>query len=64
MPSWHATTRSGRICHNRRKINLSQAFAGQIVGIKQVSDEIWLVSFMQYDLGYFDRETCRLEPNR
>jgi len=23
---------------------------------------IWLVSFMQYDLGYFDDETCRLEP--
>lgn len=23
---------------------------------------IWLVSFMDYDLGYFDDETCRLEP--
>ena len=23
---------------------------------------IWLVTFMQYDLGYFDDETCRLEP--
>ena len=21
-----------------------------------------LVTFMQYDLGYFDDETCRLEP--
>jgi len=30
--------------------------------VKQVSDKIWLVSFMQYDLGYFDHETCRLEP--
>ena len=45
----------------RRKINLSTVFAGQSVGIKQVSDEIWLVSFMDYDLGYFDDETCRLE---
>jgi hypothetical protein len=27
-----------------------------------VSEEIWLVSFMNYDLGYFDHETCRLEP--
>jgi putative transposase len=26
------------------------------------SDRIWLVSFMDYDLGYFDDETCRLEP--
>ena len=55
-------TTCGRICFNRRKINLSVVFAGQSVGIKQVSDEIWLVSFMDYDLGYFDQETCRLEP--
>jgi putative transposase len=32
------------------------------VGIKQVDDKIWLVSFMRYDLGYFDHEGCRLEP--
>jgi hypothetical protein len=25
-------------------------------------EHIWLVTFMQYDLGYFDDETCRLEP--
>jgi hypothetical protein len=25
-------------------------------------DRAWLVTFMQYDLGYFDDETCRLEP--
>ena len=23
---------------------------------------IWLVTFMRYDLGYLDNETCRLEP--
>jgi putative transposase len=55
-------TTCGRICFNRQKINLSQVFAGQNVGIKQVDDRIWLVSFMEYDLGYFDDETCRLEP--
>jgi putative transposase len=60
---WTATvTRCGRICWNRRKINLSVVFAGQNVGVKQVSDRVWLVSFMDYDLGYFDDETCRLEP--
>ncbi len=60
---WTATvTTCGRICYKRRKINLSTVFAGQKVGVKQVSDRIWLVSFMQYDLGYFDHETCRLEP--
>jgi putative transposase len=55
-------TTCGRICFNRQKINLSTVFAGQKVGIKQVSEQIWLVSFMDYDLGYFDDETCRLEP--
>jgi putative transposase len=55
-------TQCGRICMDRRKINLSYVFAGQNVGVKQVSERIWLVSFMQYDLGYFDDETCRLEP--
>ena len=37
-------------------------FAGQNVGIKEVSDKIWLVTFMKYDLGFFDHETGRLEP--
>jgi putative transposase len=55
-------TTCGRICFNRQKINLSQVFAGQTVGIKQTDERIWLVSFMDDDLGYFDDETCRLEP--
>lgn len=55
-------TACGRICMNRRKINFSQVFAGQTVGVKQVEDNIWLVSFMDYDLGYFDEETNRVEP--
>ena len=45
-----------------KKINFSQVFAGQAVGIKEVHDDIWLVSFMDYDLGYFDLETRVLEP--
>jgi len=52
----------GGICFNRQKINLSTVFAGQNIGVMEGSDKIWLVSFMQYDLGYFDHETCRLEP--
>ncbi len=55
-------TNCGRICYKRRKINLSTVFAGQLVGVKQVTNSVWLVSFMQYDLGYFDDETVRLEP--
>jgi len=53
-----------RLCvaYETRKVNLSTVFAGQKVGVVQVSEHIWLVSFMDYDLGYFDDETCRLEP--
>ena len=54
-------TRCGRICLGRQKINISQAFAGQKVGVKEVSEQIWLISFIQYDLGFFDGETCRIE---
>jgi len=55
-------TQCGRICFKGRKVNLSHVFAGQNVGVTQVGERIWLVTFMQYDLGYFDDETCRLEP--
>ena len=55
-------THCGRICFHGRKVNLSHAFAGQNVGVTQVGERIWLVTFMQYDLGYFDDEVCRLEP--
>jgi putative transposase len=36
-------------------------FAGQNVGIKEVSEKIWLVTFMNYDLGFFDEESGRVE---
>ena len=54
-------TNCGRICIGRRKINLSIVFAGQNVGIKEVSEKIWLVTFMHYDLGFFDHEEGRVE---
>ena len=57
----HVVTRCGRICFENRKINLSTVFAGQTVGVKQVADQVWLVSFMHYDLGFFDNECCRVE---
>jgi putative transposase len=55
-------TQCGRICFKGRKVNLSHVFAGQNVGVTQVGERVWLVTFMRYDLGYFDDETCRLEP--
>jgi len=55
-------TQCGRICLNNQKISFSRVFAGQLVGIREVSDKIWLVSFLDYDLGYFDEDSRRVEP--
>jgi putative transposase len=55
-------TQCGRICIGRRKINLSTVFAGQYVGVREEADDIWLVSFMEYDLGFFDQDDNRVEP--
>ena len=55
-------TACGRICMHRKKINISTVLAGQSLGIKEVDDDIWLVSFMQYDLGYIDLEQKTLQP--
>ena len=54
-------TACGRICLHRKRVHLSHVFAGQRVGIREVEDKIWLVSFMHYDLGFFDHETGRVE---
>ncbi len=47
-------TNCGRACLCRKKINISTVLAGQKLGLKEVEDGIWLVSFMHYDLGYID----------
>ena len=52
----------GRLCLHRKKINLSKSLAGQAVGIKEVEDGIWLVSFVDYDFGYVDWEERTLQP--
>jgi hypothetical protein len=38
-----------------------RTMAGQVVGIKEVEEGIWLVSFMDYDLGYIDLEEKTLQ---
>ncbi|MDX1158755.1 IS481 family transposase [Sinorhizobium medicae] len=54
-------TNCGRLCIYRKKINISTVLAGQKLGIKEVDDGIWLVSFMHYDLGYIDLEQRTLQ---
>ena len=54
-------TGCGRICMDRKKINLSTVMAGQKLGIKEMDNGSWLVSFMAYDLGYMDLEQKTLQ---
>ncbi len=59
--------RGGKIADlhiGRRLINLGSLFAGQTVEIREGGDRIWLVSFLEYDPGYFDKERDRVEPGR
>ena len=51
-----------RLCLHRKRINISTVLAGQRLGIEEVDEGIWLVSFMHYDLGYFDLEQKTLQP--
>jgi putative transposase len=51
-------TQWGRLCLGRRKINLSAAFAGQNVGLREVAERIWLISF-----GCLVRERGRVDQH-
>jgi Integrase core domain len=44
----YLVTACGRICMHRKKINIATVLAGQTLGLKEVDDGIWLVSFMHY----------------
>jgi len=59
---WSPAPLRSHLSGQEKKSNFSTVFAGQAVGIREVHDDIWLVSFMDYDLGYFDLETRVLEP--
>ena len=43
-------------------INVSTVMAGQRLGLKEVDDGVWVVTFMAYDLGYIDLEQKTLQP--
>jgi hypothetical protein len=47
---------------HRKRRNISTVLAGQKLGIKQVDEGIWLVGFLDYDLGYVDLEQKALQP--
>lgn len=41
---------------------MSAVFEGQGVEVREMADEVGLVSFMEYDLGFFDKTVNRVEP--
>jgi transposase InsO family protein len=51
----------GAICLHRTRVTISRTLAGQKLGLREVENDVWLVSFMHYDLGYIDLEACRLQ---
>ena len=55
-------TGGSRLDKENRKIHLSQVFAGQILGLREIDDQIWLVSFLNHDIGFFDNDNNRVEP--
>lgn len=65
--SAHDFTRRVSVCgaiklKGGRKIFISDVFGGQEVGVKEVEDGIWQVSFMDYELGYYGSENNLFNP--
>ena len=50
---------AGSRCIARKSI--STVLAGQRLGIKEVDEGTWLVSFIDYDLGYIDLQRSTLQ---
>ena len=53
--------RNGTIGLFARRVGISTVFAGQRLGLREVDTDVWLVSFMHYDLGYVDLEARTLQ---
>ena len=54
-------SQSGAIALHGRAVFISSVFGGQRLGLREVDTDVWLVSFMHYDLGYIDLEACTLQ---
>lgn len=64
----HDMTRVVRSCghlslfRRNQSCYLSTALAGQKVGLREIEEDRWLVSFLSLDLGIVDASTGRFEP--
>jgi transposase InsO family protein len=54
-------TQAGAAYLNGRQFFLSLALRGERVGLREVDDGVWLVSFMSLDLGHFNERTATFE---
>jgi hypothetical protein len=52
---------NGAIALHGHAVFISSVFGGQKLGLREVDNDVWLVSFMHYDLGYIDLEDCKLQ---
>ena len=46
----------------RRRVHVTAALAGQLVGIREEGEDRWLVSFLHIDLGHVETHSTRLTP--
>lgn len=42
---------------------LTSALGGEVVGVREVDDGRWVITFISFDLGHYDMRTKRFEPN-
>ena len=47
--------------HRGSEDRLKRGFSEQDVGVWQLEDDVWIVSYMDYDLGYFDLESNKVQ---
>ena len=52
---------NGAIALHGHAVFISSVFGGQKLRLREVDNDVWLVSFMHYDLGYIDLEDCKLQ---
>ena len=50
------------VLSRNRRVFISTVLAGQLVGLTEVDDEIGKVTFMDYDIGCFDEDSCKFVP--
>jgi hypothetical protein len=53
---------AGAFVSTAKKIISAPSSRGRLSVFKEVEEGIWLVSFMEYDLGYIDLEEKTLQP--